>query len=97
MVSNMEVRMEYRCVSEFLYMEKKSPNDIHQHLANVYGDQPVDVSTVRWWVVLFSSSNSDSRSPQLMQIFLSMACRLLIIVGENAQLMMVIVLKNDVL
>ena len=84
MVSNMEVRMEYRCVSEFLYMEKKSPNDIHQHLANVYGDQPVDVSTVRWWVVRFSSGDSNSGSPPLVQIFMSTACRLLFTAGGNS-------------
>ena len=93
----MEVHMKQRCVTEFLRMEKNALLDIHRHLLNVYEDQPVDVSTVRWWVELFSSSNSYSGSPQLMQIFLSMACRLLIIVGENAQLMMVIVLKNNVL
>ena len=29
--------------------------DSHCHLLNVYGDQAVDVSTVRLWVVSFSS------------------------------------------
>jgi len=33
--------------------------DIYQCLLNVYGDQTVDVSTVRWWVGHFSSGNSD--------------------------------------
>lgn len=36
-----------------------APPDIHQHLLNVHGDQTAaDVSTVRWWVVCFSSGNS---------------------------------------
>ena len=31
-------------------MQKKTaPTDTHQHLLNVYGDQTVDVSTVRQW------------------------------------------------
>jgi len=59
MASDMEVRVKQRCVTEFLHAEKMAPNDIHQCLLNVYGDQTVDVSTVRWWVVCFSSSGSD--------------------------------------
>jgi len=39
--------------------EKMAPSDIHRRLLNVYGDQTVDVSTVRQWVALFSSGNSD--------------------------------------
>jgi hypothetical protein len=30
-------------------------------LLNVYGDQKVDVSTVRWWVVRFRGGDSDVR------------------------------------
>ena len=37
-----------------------APIDIHGHLLNIYGDQPVDVSTVRQWVVCFSSGDSGS-------------------------------------
>ena len=41
-------------------MRKKiALNDIHWRLRNVYGDQTVDVSTVRRWVVRFSSGGSD--------------------------------------
>jgi len=57
--SDMEVRMKQRCVIEFLHAEKIAPNDIHRHLLNVYGDQTVDVSTMRRWVARFSSGNSD--------------------------------------
>ena len=28
-------------------------------MLNLYGDQPEDVSRVRWWVVCFSSGDSD--------------------------------------
>ena len=41
---------------------------IHQHLLNTNGDQAVDVSTVKQWVVCFNSDDSDSGSPLLMQI-----------------------------
>jgi len=51
--------MKQRCVIEFLHAEKIAPNDIHQRLLNVYGEQTVDVSTVRRWVARFSSGNSD--------------------------------------
>jgi len=59
MASDMEVRMKQRCVTEFLHAEKIAPNDIHRCLLNIYGDQTVDVSTVRQWVVCFSSGDSD--------------------------------------
>jgi hypothetical protein len=35
--------------------------DIHRRLLNVYGDQTVDVSTVRRWVARFSSGDSDMK------------------------------------
>jgi len=38
---------------------KIAPNDIHPHLLNVYGDQTMDVRTVRRWVARFSSGDSD--------------------------------------
>ena len=51
MVSDTGVWMKQRCVAEFLHVEIMAPTDIHQHLLNIYGDQTVDVSTVRQWVV----------------------------------------------
>ena len=51
--------MKQRCVIEFLHAEKIAPKDIHRRLVNVYGDQTVDVSTVRRWVARFSSGDSD--------------------------------------
>ena len=62
MASDMEVRMKQRCVMEFLHVEKIAPScDIHQRLLNVYGDQTVDVSTVRCWVARLSSDDSDMK------------------------------------
>ena len=41
-------------------MQKKmAPTDIHQHLQNIYGDQRMDVSTVRQRVVHFSSDDNN--------------------------------------
>jgi len=82
MVSDMEVQMEQRCVNEFLYQEEITPTDIQQHLLNIYGDQTVDVSTVRPWVVYFSSG-SNSGSPLLVHLFTSTACKLLFTASEN--------------
>jgi len=59
MASDMEVRMKQRCVIEFLHAERIAPIDIHRRLLNVYGALTVDVSTVRRWVVRFSSGDSD--------------------------------------
>jgi len=59
MASDVEVRMKQRCVIESLNVEKMAPSDIHQCLTDVSGDQPVDVSTVRRWMVPFSNGDSD--------------------------------------
>ena len=57
--SDMEVCMKQRCVTEFPHVEKITLTDIHWHLLNVSGDQTVDVSIVRQWVVHFSRGNSN--------------------------------------
>jgi hypothetical protein len=59
MASDMEWCIKQRCETEFLHTEKIAPNDIHGCLLNVYKDQTVDVSTVRWWMAHFSSGDSD--------------------------------------
>ena len=55
--------LSWKCVWSrgvpFLHVEKMAPIDIHWCLLYVYGDQTVDVSTVRQWVVRFSRSNSN--------------------------------------
>ena len=57
LASDMEVHMKQRCGAESLHTEKMAPTDIHQCLLRAYGDQTVEVSTVRWWVVRFSSGD----------------------------------------
>jgi len=45
-----DVRFKQRAVVEFLTAEKVPPTEIHRGVQAVYGDQCVDVSTVRRWV-----------------------------------------------
>ncbi|MFV1073149.1 hypothetical protein, partial [Klebsiella pneumoniae] len=78
--------MKQKCIIEFLHAEIIAPTDINSCLLNIYGDQTVDVSTVRWWVVHFSSGDSDSGSPPLVQMVTSTACRLTFVAVENAYL-----------
>ena len=52
--SDMEVPMKKRCVIEFLHVENI---DIHQHFLYCYWDKPVDVSTVKWWLMCLSSAD----------------------------------------
>lgn len=63
-------------------------------MLNVDGNQTADVSTVRRWVVRFSSGKNSSGSLPLVQVVTSAACRLLVIAGKNAQVVMVIMLKK---
>jgi len=44
-----DVRFKQCAVIEFLTAEKVSPIEIHRRMQAVYGDQCVDVSTVRRW------------------------------------------------
>jgi transposase len=48
-----DVQFKQRAVIEFLKAEKFSPIEIHRRMQAVYGDQSVDVSTVRRWVRRF--------------------------------------------
>ena len=57
MVYDMEVQMKQRCFIEFFHAEKIAPIDIHWCLLHVYGNQIVDVSTVKWWMVCFRSGD----------------------------------------
>ena len=58
MASDMEMRMKQRCVIEFIHVEKIASDDIHRRLLKVYGDQTVDLSTVRQWVAQFSRATA---------------------------------------
>jgi len=48
-----DVRYKQRAVIEFLTEEKVPPIEIHRRMQVVYGDQSVDVSTVRLWLTPF--------------------------------------------
>jgi hypothetical protein len=48
-----DIRFKQRAVIEFLIAEKVPPIEIHRRMQAVYGDQCVDVSTVRRWVRRF--------------------------------------------
>ena len=94
--SDMEVQIKQRCVTEFLCAEKMVPTDIHQCFLNIYGDQIVNVSTLKWQLVHFSSGNHTG-APPLVQIFTRVACRLLFITGKNTKLMVVTMLEKNIL
>ena len=84
MVSDTGVRMKKSCVTEFFHEEKMAPIDIHWHLLNIYGDQTVNVGTVRHYLVHFSSVDGDSGSSPLLQIFKRTERRFLYITDRNA-------------
>jgi len=69
-----EVHLKQRHVIEFLHAEIIALIEIHWHLLNIYGDQTVDLSTVRWWVLHFSSGDGVSESPPRVHIVMSTAC-----------------------
>ena len=52
-----DVRFKQHAVIEFLTAEKVPPIEIHRRMQAVYGDQCVDVSTVRRWVRRFKDGN----------------------------------------
>ena len=46
--SDMEVSMNQKDLTELHHEEEIAATDIHQYWMNIYRDQTVDVSTVRW-------------------------------------------------
>ena len=53
MEESSDIRFKQGAVIEFLTAEKNHPIEIHRRMQAVYGDQCVDVSTVRRWVRRF--------------------------------------------
>lgn len=51
--------MKQKCRTEFYHVEKLVPVDFYSYMLKVSGDQIVDLSTAKRWVVHFSSDNSD--------------------------------------
>lgn len=64
--SDVEVHMKQRYGTEFLHVEKTKSIDIHRLLLNFFEDQKVDVSTVRLWVMCFSSSNHEVKDIHIL-------------------------------
>ena len=56
----MEVKLKQCAVIEFLVAEGCEPKEIHARLKNVYGDETIDISNVRRWVVNAKKVNSGS-------------------------------------
>ena len=48
-----DIRFKQRAIIEFLTAEKVPPVEIQRRMQAIYGDQCVDVSTVRRWVRQF--------------------------------------------
>ena len=78
MASDKEVQMKQGYATEFLHEEKITSTDTHGCTLTVDRDQTAHKSTVRQWVMCFSTGNS--KSPLLVQ---RAACRLLFITGKN--------------
>ena len=87
-VSDVEEHMKQRYATKLLHVKKVVPTGIHQCLQIICGDQTVNASTVRLWVVCLRSDDSANGSPLSVRIFMSIACRLLIIGGKNAELLL---------
>ena len=87
------VHMKQRVVTEYFHVEKMAPTAIINACWIFFGNQAMDGSTVRWWVMCFSSGDRSSGLPLLVQIFMSMLCRLFSLLGKNVQVMVVTVEK----
>ena len=61
MASDIYAPIKQRRVTEFLHAQKMATADTDQWLLNFYGDQTVDMSTVKQWVVHFSSGEMYDR------------------------------------
>ena len=79
---------------------KMAPIDIHQHLLNIYGDQKVDESTVRDGWSVSAVATEIWKTDYILEghtDFYKLGMQLLLISGENAELMVVTMLKNSIL
>ena len=59
MASEVKVHMKQKTGIEFLHVKKMAPVDTDPLSLNIYGDQTVDISTVKQWVMCFTSGDSD--------------------------------------
>jgi len=75
-----DIQFKQHAVIEFLTTEKVPPIEIHRRMHAVYGDQCIDVSTVRCWVRLFKDGelgqadlNDKTRSGQISKTSAALA------------------------
>ena len=66
----------------------------HRCLLNIDGDQNSGCEHSEESVVHFSGGDDDTGSSPLVHSFMTIACRLLLITGENTHLMVVTMLKR---
>ena len=52
----MDVRTRQRTVLEFLNVEDSSPIGFYRRLRSAYGEDAIEVSSMRCWVRLFATS-----------------------------------------
>ena len=72
MVSDVEVCMKQRCVTEFLHVEKWHPLAFIDACKSFWRPNS-GYENSGWWLLPFSSDDSDSGSPALVQVFMSAA------------------------
>lgn len=101
MMSHMEGCMKQSLSLNYTVWKKIAPTNICWHLLSIHGHQPVDVSTVRWWLVHFSSGDSKVKnkphSKQLCTAITPQNEERLDELIHTSQLMVVSVLKKSVL
>lgn len=55
----MKIHTNQRSLTDFIHAVKTVHTDIYQRFLNIYGQQIVDVRTIRWCVINFGSSEND--------------------------------------
>ena len=97
MASNVKLIMEQRCVTEFLHAETMAPIDIYRLQLNADGDQNSECEQREEGDDTSKQCQQQQCVAPLVQMFMSAACRFLFTAGENAQLMVMTVLRSRVL
>lgn len=92
--AGMEVRVQQWGSTEFLHAEKLAPRDVHQCLLNAAGDQTVGAAHGE--VVPGVFQQWQQQSFPLVQMFMSMACKLMFVPGENTELAVVTAGKQQI-
>jgi transposase len=59
MTDVVDVNTRQRMVTELLTAEGSSPIEVHRRLRSVYGEDAVEISSVRRWIRRFNSGEKD--------------------------------------